>query len=254
MDCVPTNTIHGIPLCEENVRVTINIPKPKHALLPISTNEATIIEEAVGGFVAWPKKLIVIETSMSQTSQGPSHVPDREVEGSKRIKKIAGKKKLQSQSEVQQQTAQQQLPPFNFSEIPHDLRPLAFCAQCSMHDGLQIACPTQQSISGKTCLYILVFDSWDDSVMYFNPLGNEPGDDFHDLIKLALNDWKILVRKGIRKRRNYETLIDIVRCRLQEGYVECGYFVLAFMQEITFTFNGLSLLQTKDFYTDMTRV
>ncbi|GMN33445.1 hypothetical protein TIFTF001_041893 [Ficus carica] len=55
MDCVPTDTVHGIPLGAGNVRVTISVPKLKRALLPIPTNEATYIEEAVGGFVAWPK-------------------------------------------------------------------------------------------------------------------------------------------------------------------------------------------------------
>ena len=29
---------------------------------------------------------------------------------------------------------------------------------------------------------LAVIDPWDDSVLYFNPLGNEPGDDFKDLI------------------------------------------------------------------------
>ncbi|GMN31082.1 hypothetical protein TIFTF001_003105 [Ficus carica] len=42
---------------------------------------------------------------------------------------------------------------------------------------------------------LAVIDSWDDSIMYFNALGNEAGDDFEDLIKLALNDLKILVGK-----------------------------------------------------------
>ncbi|GMN52656.1 hypothetical protein TIFTF001_021808 [Ficus carica] len=65
MACVPTDTFHGIPLGEENVRVTITIPKLKYALLPIPTNEATIVVEDVGGFVAWPKRLIVIDTSLS---------------------------------------------------------------------------------------------------------------------------------------------------------------------------------------------
>ena len=51
MDCVPINTVHGIPLGEENVQVTITVPKLKRALLPIPTNKATIIEEVVGGFV-----------------------------------------------------------------------------------------------------------------------------------------------------------------------------------------------------------
>ncbi|GMN64973.1 hypothetical protein TIFTF001_034041 [Ficus carica] len=52
MECVPTDTVHGILLGEENVRVTITILKLKHALLPIPTNKVTIVKEAVGGFVA----------------------------------------------------------------------------------------------------------------------------------------------------------------------------------------------------------
>ncbi|GMN48460.1 hypothetical protein TIFTF001_017639 [Ficus carica] len=51
MDCVPTDTVHGIPLGEGNVRVTINVPKLKCALIPIPINEATYIEEAVGGYL-----------------------------------------------------------------------------------------------------------------------------------------------------------------------------------------------------------
>ena len=60
----------------------------------------------------------------------------------------------------------------------------------------------------------------------------------------------MLVGRGIRQRRNLETLIDTVRCPIQEGYVECGYFVLAYMREITFTVDGLDVLRTKDFYID----
>ena len=83
IECVPTDTVHGIPLGEENVRVTITIPKLKGVLLPIPTHETTCIEEAVGGFVAWLKRLVVVQTSLSQASQSPSHAPDREAEGSK---------------------------------------------------------------------------------------------------------------------------------------------------------------------------
>ncbi|GMN66392.1 hypothetical protein TIFTF001_035449 [Ficus carica] len=128
MYCVPTDIVHGIPLGEENVRVTITVPKLKHALLPITTNEATCIKEAVGGFVAWPKRLVIVQTSLSQASQGPSHAPDREAEGSKRTKKRAGRKKIQSQPEVQQQPAQQELPSFDFNEISFELRLLAYYA------------------------------------------------------------------------------------------------------------------------------
>ncbi|GMN46092.1 hypothetical protein TIFTF001_015277 [Ficus carica] len=322
MDCVLTDTVHGIPLGEENVQVTITVPKLQRALLTIPTNEVTCIEEAVGGIVAWPKSVVVVQTSLSQASQGPSHAPHREAEGSKRTKKIAGKKKIQSQPEVQQQSVQQELHSFDFSQIPFELRPLAYYEQSSIGDGTQIACPLQQFVIGddmpiyigfedvyhfitfkeisvnsimvyiryladccarvdreayvreradnilrilrnapKGKLFLMpynsgqhwilaVIDLWDDSVLYFNPLGNEPGDDFKYLITMALNNWKLLMGRGIRERRNYETLIDTVRCPIQKGYVECSYFVLAFMREITLTVDELALLQTKEFYTD----
>ncbi|GMN27127.1 hypothetical protein TIFTF001_051564, partial [Ficus carica] len=310
VDCVPTDTVHGIPLGEENVRVTITVPNLNHALLPISTNEATSIEEAVGGFVACPKSLVVVQTSLSQASKGPSRAPEREAKGSKRTKKRAGRKKIQSQLEVEQQPAQEEMPSFDLNDISFELRPLAFYAQSSMRDEISansimiyirylveccartginqrfefispvLVSPFQQNVDratyvrerAKCILRILrnapkgkrflmpynsgqhwilaVIDPWDDSVVYFNPLGNEPGDNFKDLITTALNDWKLLVGSGIRQRRNWQTLIDTVRCPIQEGYVECGYFVLAYMREITFTVDGLVVLQTKDFYTD----
>ncbi|GMN24789.1 hypothetical protein TIFTF001_050345 [Ficus carica] len=280
-DCVPTDTVHGIPLGEENVRVTVTVPKINRALLPIPTNEATSVEEAVGGFVAWPKSLVVLQTSLSQASKGPSRAPEREAEGSKRTKKRAGRKKLQSQPEVEQQPAQEEMPSFDLNDISFELRPLAFYAQSSMRDGTQIVCPQQHFVMGdEMSIYIgfedvyhfisfkeisansimiyirylveccartgidqrfefispvlvspvqqnvdratyvreraecilrilrnapkgkrflmpynsgqhwilAVIDPWDDSVMYFNPLGNEPGDDFKDLITTALND------------------------------------------------------------------
>ncbi|GMN23948.1 hypothetical protein TIFTF001_040515 [Ficus carica] len=84
MDCVPIDIVHGIPLGEENVRGTITVLKLKHVLLPIPTNVATCIEEAVGGFVAWPKRLVIVQTNLSQASQGPSHAPDREAEGNQK--------------------------------------------------------------------------------------------------------------------------------------------------------------------------
>ncbi|GMN63044.1 hypothetical protein TIFTF001_032113 [Ficus carica] len=324
MECVPTDTIHGIPLGEENVRVTITVPKLKGVLLPIPTHEAISIEEAVGGFVPWLKRLVIVQTSLSQASKGPSHAPNREAEGSKRTKKRAVWKKIRSQPEVQQQRAQEEMPSFDFSDIPFDLKSLAYYAQNSMRDGTQIICHQQQFVIGddmpiyigfedvyhlitfkeisvnsitiyiryladccaragmdqrfefispviislvqrvadraayvqERADYILqilrnapqgklflmpynsgqhwvleVIDPWDDLVLYFNPLENEPDDDFKDLITTALNDWKISVGRG-------------------EGYVECGYFVLAFMREITLTIDGLVALQTKDFYTD----
>ncbi|GMN31810.1 hypothetical protein TIFTF001_046549, partial [Ficus carica] len=259
--------------------------------------------------IAWPKTLVV-QTNLSQASKCPNRAPQREAGGSKCTKKRAGRKKLKSQPEVEQQPAQEEPPSFDFDNISFELRPLAFYAQSSMRDdGTQIICPQQHFVMGddmpiyigfedvyhfitfkkisanSIMIYIrylveccartgmdqrfefispglvspvqqnvdratyvrerannilrilrnapkgkrflmpynsgqhwilAVIDPWDDSVMYFNPLGNEPGDNFQDLITTALNDWKVLVGSGMRQRRNWQTLIDTVRCPIQE--------------------------------------
>ncbi|GMN64212.1 hypothetical protein TIFTF001_033283 [Ficus carica] len=76
LESLPTDTVHGIPLGEESVRVSINVPKLKKSSLPIPTYEATTVEDAINGFVAWPKTLVELDTSMNKASRGPSHVPD----------------------------------------------------------------------------------------------------------------------------------------------------------------------------------
>ncbi|GMN47262.1 hypothetical protein TIFTF001_016445 [Ficus carica] len=52
MESLPTDTVHGIPLGEGNVRVSIIVSKIKKAALPIPTYEATTVDETVNGFVA----------------------------------------------------------------------------------------------------------------------------------------------------------------------------------------------------------
>ncbi|GMN65217.1 hypothetical protein TIFTF001_034304 [Ficus carica] len=175
MDCVPTDTIHMIPLSEENVRVTITVSKLKRALLPIPMNEATCNEEAVDGYLAnccaragmdqrFEFISLVLVSLVQQNVDRVAYIRER-AENILRILRNAPKGKLF-------------LMPYN---------------------------------SGQYWI-LAVIDPWDDSILYFNPLGNEPDDDFKNLIMMALNDWKLLVGRGIRMRRNCETLIDTVRC------------------------------------------
>ena len=91
LESLPTDTVHGIPLGEGNVRVSINVPKLKKAPLPIPTYDATTVEDAVNGFVAWPKSLVELDMSMNKASRGPSHVPDPAAGNKKRQKKAGNK-------------------------------------------------------------------------------------------------------------------------------------------------------------------
>ncbi|GMN60973.1 hypothetical protein TIFTF001_030046 [Ficus carica] len=133
LESLPTDTVHGIPLGEGNVRVSINVPKLKKAALPIPTYEATTVEDVVNGFVAWPKTLVVLDTSMNKASQGPSHVPDPAA-GRKKCQKKLGNKTIDSRTEVQQD-AQQQQPLFDFNNMNMAMRSLAYYAHSSMRQG-----------------------------------------------------------------------------------------------------------------------
>ncbi|GMN64057.1 hypothetical protein TIFTF001_033128 [Ficus carica] len=95
LESLPTDTVYGIPLGEGNVRVSINVPKLKKPPLPIPTYEATTVEDAVNGFVAWPKTLVELDTSMNKASREPSHVPDPAA-GRKKCQKKLGNKTIDS--------------------------------------------------------------------------------------------------------------------------------------------------------------
>nr|GMN66102.1 hypothetical protein TIFTF001_035174 [Ficus carica] len=127
LESLPTNTVHGIPLGEGNVRVSINVPKLKKSPLPIPTYDATTVEDAVNGFVAWPKRLFELDTSMNKASRGPSHLPDL----------AAGKKK---------------------NAKKRAMKPLAYYAHSSMRQGNQIKVPIPYTIMGFEMPVLLSFE------------------------------------------------------------------------------------------------
>ena len=61
--------VHFSPLEEGNLRVAVLGVLIKKAKLPIPTEEAQTIEDAIGGFVSWPKRLIEVDTGIE--SRGP---------------------------------------------------------------------------------------------------------------------------------------------------------------------------------------
>ncbi|GMN70630.1 hypothetical protein TIFTF001_039670 [Ficus carica] len=286
LESLPTDTVHGIPLGEGNVRVSINVPKLKKAALPIPMYEATTVDDAVDGFVAWPKTLVELDMSMNRASRGPSHVPDPAAD-----------------------------PLFDFNKMNMEMRPLAYYAHSSMRQGNQIEVPIPYTIMGfdmpvylsfddiykffnlqeisANCILVYmryleelcringqaekfvfvsstlispvridtkdagmregrhwvlgVIDPWEGLVLYFDPLREKKRDDFTKLMNMALTNWKIMTGEGIRRRRDCKTKISNRPCPLQEGSVKCGYFVLGFMRDIVL--NGIDVLESREFFT-----
>ncbi|GMN74962.1 hypothetical protein TIFTF001_053955 [Ficus carica] len=151
MESVPTDMVHGVPLGEGNLRVSIISPRIKTAKLPISTSEAEIVNDAVGEYVGWPKTLIELCT-ISVISRDPSRVLNKEAKGTKHHKAKGEKKKLKTQPEVEQR------PAFDFGRIRVGLRPLAFYAQYFMKDGRQIECHIPTEIRDSDMPIFLGYD------------------------------------------------------------------------------------------------
>ncbi|GMN30285.1 hypothetical protein TIFTF001_044443 [Ficus carica] len=229
LESLPTDMVHGIPLGEGNVRVSINVPKLKKSPLPIPTYDATTVEDAVNGFVAWPKSLVELDMSMNKASRGPNHVPNPAA-GNKKRQKKAGNKTIDSRTEVQQGAQEQKLS-FDFNNMNRAMKPLAYYAHSSMRQEGDIG----------------FWYPWEDLVLYFDPLREKKRDDFTELMTMALADWKITTGEGIRRRRDCKTKFSNRPCPLQEGSVECGYFILGFMRDIVL--NGIDALESKQFYT-----
>ncbi|GMN35646.1 hypothetical protein TIFTF001_042259 [Ficus carica] len=268
LESLPTDTVHGIPLGEGNVRVSINVPKLKKSPLPIPTFDATTVEDAVNGFVAWPKSLVELDMSMNKASRGPSHVPDPAA-GNKKCQKKAGNKTIDSRTVVQQGNQIEvpipdtimgfDMPVFlSFEDIYEYLEEL--CRINGQAEKFVFVSPslispvrTDTEDAGrreradnllnflrdapKERLYLVphnrgrhwvlgVIDPWEDLVLYFDPLREKKRDDFTELMNMALTDWKITTGEGIRRRRDCKTKFSNRPCPLQEGSVECGYFIL----------------------------
>ncbi|GMN20769.1 hypothetical protein TIFTF001_043164 [Ficus carica] len=129
----------------------------------LPTDTATTVEDAINGFVAWPKTLVELDTSMNKASRGPSHVPDP-ASGKKKCQRKLGNKTIDSRTEVQQGVQQQQ-PLFDFNNMNMAMRTLAYYAHSSMRQGNQIEVPIPYTIM---TFEMPVFLSFEDIYEFIN--------------------------------------------------------------------------------------
>ncbi|XP_052723153.1 uncharacterized protein LOC128193539 isoform X2 [Vigna angularis] len=59
-------TIHGVPILPQHVRVTIDEVRDPQAQVPVPTPEINFVGEAIGTFIAWPRALIMSHIATPQ--------------------------------------------------------------------------------------------------------------------------------------------------------------------------------------------
>ncbi|KAL6532811.1 hypothetical protein OROGR_013771 [Orobanche gracilis] len=76
-------TLHGVPLSGDLVRVTVEEVRDTDAPVPVPTSEVCLLGQAVGGFIAWPKRLI--KSVLAQDIDEPKKKRVRPVDNSEPV-------------------------------------------------------------------------------------------------------------------------------------------------------------------------
>ncbi|KAL6219675.1 hypothetical protein ACLB2K_007434 [Fragaria x ananassa] len=67
-----SQTVHGVPLAAENIRVSVSKCLVENALLPVPIrDEIVFVSDAIGTCVAWPKDWVIPATAVGNAKQAP---------------------------------------------------------------------------------------------------------------------------------------------------------------------------------------
>ncbi|GMN75583.1 hypothetical protein TIFTF001_056707 [Ficus carica] len=189
LESLPTDTVHGIPLGKGNVRVSINVPKLKKSPLPIPTYEATTVEDAINGFVAWPKTLVELDTSMNKASRGPSHDPDpasgkkKNAKESLEIKPSTPGQRINGQAEKFAFVSPTLISPVRTNTEDVGMRDRADNLISFLRDAPKGRFYLVPHNRGRHWV-LGVIDPWEDLVLYFDPLREKKREDFMELMNM----------------------------------------------------------------------
>ncbi|KAL3034010.1 hypothetical protein AAZX31_02G167700 [Glycine max] len=78
---VESTTVHNIPLLHGQVKVGVEEIKDAEALVPVPTDEVTLVGQALNTFLAWPTHLMKCLLEQAAVSPAkPPEIPDEEVD------------------------------------------------------------------------------------------------------------------------------------------------------------------------------
>ncbi|KAL6586066.1 hypothetical protein OROMI_002710 [Orobanche minor] len=76
-------TLHGVPLSGDLARVIVEDVRDTDAPVPVPTSEVSLVGQAVGGFIAWPRRLI--KSVLAQDIAGPKKKRVRPIDNSESV-------------------------------------------------------------------------------------------------------------------------------------------------------------------------
>ncbi|GMN66146.1 hypothetical protein TIFTF001_035206 [Ficus carica] len=228
LESLPTDTVHGIPLGEGNVRVSINVPKLKnHHYLYRRTRQPLWRMLLMGNQIEVPIPYTIM------TFEIPIFLSFEDIYEFINLQEIGANCvlvymryleelcRINGQAEKFVFVSSTLISPVRIDTEDAGMRERANSLISFLRDAPKGRLYLVPHNRGSWVLGVI--DPWEDLVLYFDHLREKKRDDFTELMNMALSDWKIMDGEGIRRRRDCKTKISNLPCPLQEGSVECGF-------------------------------
>ncbi|KAL5153515.1 hypothetical protein HKD37_19G053042 [Glycine soja] len=215
-----STTVHNIPLLHGQVKVGVKEVKDTEALVPVPTDEVTLVGQTLNTFLAWPTHLVKRLSEQAAVSPAkPPESPDEEVDDPLYLMTLTIPQLFLKPLQVMCDATifgvfNQNFPLY----IKHeDLSEIAHGGQCLSISVIQ--------------LWILYIKSWIQSLkrdVYLGAYLNRPDNYLKGIINSALKGLDDTPQPKSKAAARW----IVVKRNRQKGITECGYYVMHWMSTI----------------------
>ncbi|KAL5193883.1 hypothetical protein HKD37_20G056032 [Glycine soja] len=232
-----STTVHNIPLLYGQVKVGVEEVKDAEALVPVPTDEVTLVGQALNTFLAWPTHLVKCLSEQAAVSPAKSlESPDEEVDDPLYLMTLTIPQLFLKPLQVMWDATifgvfNQNFPLYIKYE---DLSEIAHGGQCLSISVIQlwILHLTETSVrAGNSDVYgflephghwqMVVILPKENLVVWFCSLHNRPDNYLKGIINSALKGLDDTPQPKSKAAARW----IVVKCNRQKGITECGYYM-----------------------------
>ncbi|KAH1256917.1 hypothetical protein GmHk_03G006987 [Glycine max] len=241
-----STTVHNIPLLHGQVKVGVEEVKDAEALVPVPTDEVTLVGQTLNTFLAWPTHLVkCLSEQVAVSPAKPLESPDEEIDDPLYLMTLTIPQLFLKPLQVMWDATIFGVFIQNFPlYIKHeDLSEIAHGGQCLSISVIQLLILYIKSWiqSSKRDVYLGAYlngGHWqmvvilpkENLVVWFCSLHNR-SDNYLNRIINSTSALKGLDDTPQPKSKTFARWI-VVKCNRQKGITECGYYVMHWMSTI----------------------
>ncbi|KAL5128392.1 hypothetical protein HKD37_14G040643 [Glycine soja] len=234
---VGSTAVHNIPLLHGQVKVGVEKIKDAEALIPVPTDEVTLVGQALNNFLAWPTHLVVVSPAK------PPESPDEEVDDPLYLMTLTIPQLFLKPLQVMWDATifgvfNQNFPLYikheDLSEIAHGGQCLSISTSVQAGNSNVYGFLEPQSIQRsrqsqfESESYIKSWIQSSKRDVYLGAYLNGPDNYLKGIINSALKELDDTPQPKSKAAARW----IVVKCNRQKGITECGYYVMHWMSTI----------------------